>query len=188
MNRRSPNNDMHRSRRRAILMLRPLPCGGPVMSSVRRPNWELVVMFETQISSDHRHRNIFIGIVFLVCFCLAASMVLLWSYIFSDSSDDRFVPITFNSTQWKEAATDNSKYGLRVRMIDDLLGAYKLEGKSRAEIIDLLGEPEDNRGLKEWDMVYCLGPERSWISMDAEWLVLRLNERQEVIECRVITT
>ncbi len=145
-------------------------------------------MFETQISSDTRHRNILIAIVLTVCIGVGGGILFLWSYLLSSSSDERFVPRSFDSAQWKEAPARSPTPAIRIRMIDDLLSAHKLEGKSRAEIVSLLGEPDDNPGLLEWDMVYCLGPERSWISMDAEWLVLRLNEQQQVTEYKVITT
>lgn len=36
-------------------------------------------------------------------------------------------------------------------------------------------------------MVYWLGPERGLLGMDSERLVLRLDERQQVSEHRVVT-
>jgi hypothetical protein len=72
-------------------------------------------------------------------------------------------------------------------MVDDLLKRHSLDEMTRAEVVALLGEPDDTPYFREWDMVYWLGPERGLIGIDSEWLVLRLDEHQQVIEHRVVT-
>ena len=61
----------------------------------------------------------------------------------------------------------------RTAIVDDLLSDYDLIGKTHEEIRYLLGEESYPRfGVTENDMVYCLGPERGFISIDDEWLVI----------------
>lgn len=66
--------------------------------------------------------------------------------------------------------------GGRNPMADDLVRTGVLLGKSQAEVIDLLGPPPLTGYFSEWDVVYRLGPERSWLSLDSEWLVLRMKD------------
>ena len=61
----------------------------------------------------------------------------------------------------------------RVNMVDDLLNHYSLEGLSRSEIMNLLGNETEGAYFKEVDnMVYYLGNERGFISIDSEWLII----------------
>ena len=48
-------------------------------------------------------------------------------------------PVSFNKEKWK--AGDARE---RANMVDDLLRNHKLRGKSRSEILELLGEPRDS--------------------------------------------
>ena len=72
-------------------------------------------------------------------------------------------------------------------MVDNLLAHRKLIGNSRQEILELLGEPEHTGYFKEYDMVYWLGPERSFISIDSESLVLKLDQAGRVSEYCILT-
>ena len=81
--------------------------------------------------------------------------------------------IKFNSEQWKNAdAVDN---GIRIKMVDDLIHHDKLAGMTREQIILLLGEPASHGYFEEYDLVYWLGPERGFISIDSEWLCINLK-------------
>jgi hypothetical protein len=70
-------------------------------------------------------------------------------------------------------------------MADWLVGSGTLRGKTRQDVITLLGEPSDEGYFRKWDLVYWLGPERGYFSIDSEWLVLRLGRDDRVIECRI---
>jgi hypothetical protein len=50
----------------------------------------------------------------------------------------------------------------------------------------LLGEPSDEGYFREWDFVYWLGPERSYMGIDSEWLVVRLGRDGRVTEYRIV--
>ena len=62
----------------------------------------------------------------------------------------------------------------RTRIVDDLLSDYELVGMTEEEIRALLGGHDNESGyfLQEDRLGYWLGPERGWISIDSEWLVL----------------
>lgn len=62
--------------------------------------------------------------------------------------------------------------GERVNIVDDFLNDYELKGMPKDEVTALLGMPtvtEDNK------IVYYLGGERGFISIDSEWLVISFN-------------
>jgi len=39
----------------------------------------------------------------------------------------------------------------------------------------MLGEPTATSHFREYDLVYVLGNERGWMSIDSEWLLLKLD-------------
>ena len=57
---------------------------------------------------------------------------------------------------------------------------------SREQAIQILGDPDKTAYFKHWDMVYWLGPERSFISIDSEWLVFRLDAQKKISEYQVV--
>lgn len=93
----------------------------------------------------------------------------------------------FDSAAWR---ANESRVGTgppRIDMIDNLLARHELLGRTRPEVVALLGEPEDTDYFSNFDMVYWLGPERGFIRIDSEWLVLRLGETGRVAERRVVS-
>ena len=78
------------------------------------------------------------------------------------------------------------KQGVRLGTADRLVGSGTSRGETRQDVIKLLGDPSDEGYFREWDLVYWLGPERGFISIDSEWLVVRLGRDGRVIECRIV--
>jgi outer membrane protein assembly factor BamE (lipoprotein component of BamABCDE complex) len=77
----------------------------------------------------------------------------------------------FDPVAWRD---DNQvQQGVRLAMADRLVARRTLQGKTRAEVLELLGEPTPTGRFHDWDLVYWLGPERSYFSIDSEWLVVR---------------
>jgi outer membrane protein assembly factor BamE (lipoprotein component of BamABCDE complex) len=72
-------------------------------------------------------------------------------------------------------------------MVDDLLARYPLVGMTRAEVVRLLGEPPPAEYFRNFDLVYWLGPERGFASIDSEWLVLQLDPNGRVVQAKVVT-
>ena len=97
--------------------------------------------------------------------------------------------MAFDSATWKASPPDALSHdSIRLRMVDDFLKSHHPVGKSRAEIVALLGEPDITGYFHNYDMVYLLGLERRYpVAIDSEWLVLRLNSANIVIEARLTT-
>ncbi len=96
-----------------------------------------------------------------------------------------FDSMAFDSPTWKASPSEFSHDSVRLRMVDDFLKSHHPVGKSRAEIVALLGEPDNTPYFHNYDMVYHLGQERNSLPIDSEWLVLRLNSANIVIEARL---
>ncbi|TCJ02376.1 hypothetical protein [Cytobacillus praedii] len=74
----------------------------------------------------------------------------------------------------------------RVYMIDDLLSRTKLIGLSKEEVIMLLGKPDAIERFKDDNtIVYYLGNERGFISIDSEWLVIWFDNAETVLNYKV---
>jgi len=83
-------------------------------------------------------------------------------------------PLPFDRAVWNAEAEDVEDFR-RHRMADSLVQERRLLGKSRAEVISMLGEPTATSHFREYDLVYVLGNERGWMSIDSEWLLLKLD-------------
>lgn len=82
----------------------------------------------------------------------------------------------FNSTAWKSTLNaEVTNQPIRQKMVDDLLSRYRLVGMKKKEIDHLLGKPPATGYFKDFDYVYWLGPERSFISIDSEWLCIKFK-------------
>jgi hypothetical protein len=93
----------------------------------------------------------------------------------------------FDAAAWRDSARVYSAAAVRGCMVDDLLDRHPMVGRSRAEVVALLGEPKPTSYFKEYGLVYWLGPERGFISIDSEWLVMRLDSVGRVTEVRLVT-
>lgn len=95
--------------------------------------------------------------------------------------------LDFNSERWKAASNRDASFNsVRLRMADSFLAGQRPVGKTRAQIVALLGEPERTPSPPDDEMVYYLGPERSAIPIDSEWLQLKLKDGV-VTEARIAT-
>lgn len=96
----------------------------------------------------------------IVAFCL-------WLDSLSNTPYTWREPIPFDREAWLAAADDPR--GARYLMLDDLLAKEPLEGRTRAEVKELLGPMLHSIGRAE----YYLGPEPSMVSVDS--ILLRLE-------------
>jgi len=94
----------------------------------------------------------------------------------------------FDPTTWRAAETApfNSD-APRLRMADGLLQSGKLLGKTSSEIDALLGPATVTDYFREFDLVYWLGAERSFMGIDSEWLVIKFASDGRVGEARIVT-
>lgn len=82
--------------------------------------------------------------------------------------------IPFESSQWKSHLEGQDP--IKLNMVDDLLSNHKLIGMSIASIEELLGKPPQSGYFKDYDYVYWLGPERSALGVDSEWLGIKFQD------------
>jgi hypothetical protein len=99
--------------------------------------------------------------------CILAVALVLGGGWFEFRPGRHFDPSLWNNSRTPESA--------RLRMADDLIRTQKLLGLTRHEVVTLLGEPPKTEYFKEFDLVYFLGPERGFMGVDSEWLVLKLG-------------
>jgi hypothetical protein len=93
----------------------------------------------------------------------------------------------FNAALWNDPKLSAEPTYVRLCMVDDLLAKYLLLGRPQAGVIELLGPPEPQNGFAGYDMVYRLGPERQFISIDYEWLVIKLDAAGHVSDAAIAT-
>lgn len=80
--------------------------------------------------------------------------------LFSSSCTD----IDFDSESWKSVENSESDWLVRWDMSDDLILSHGLVGKSKTEIIEMLGEATEKCETNNCDMRFDLGPCRRGIS------------------------
>jgi hypothetical protein len=117
-------------------------------------------------------------------FALAFVGAGMW-FFFGDSIRERWSRQRFDSVAWQSGQSRTN--AMRIRMVDDLMRRHIFRGMSRNQITAILGEPDETGYFKEWDMVYWLGPERSFMSVDSEWLVFRLDGQKKVTDYKIVT-
>jgi hypothetical protein len=97
-----------------------------------------------------------------------------------------FGPLPFVRSWW-QADDWLDPLHKRHRIADGLLLTGALVGKSRAEIVAMLGQPtETNPFSAEWSLVYMLGSERGLFAIDSEWLAMRLDVTDSVTQAAII--
>ena len=96
-------------------------------------------------------------------------------------------PLPFVESWWNANNYEwNDSLHKRARIADRLISSDALIGKSRTEIVQMLGEPPPPEYFREWDMVYNLGAERGFISIDSEWLVIRLGSTGNATQATIL--
>jgi hypothetical protein len=108
-------------------------------------------------------------------------------FVFVPSADDYAHRTTFDPKAWRDRSLDQDpSWPTRLRMVDDLIAAKRLDNLGRGEVLSLLGPPDDTDKWKDWHLVYWLGPERGVFRIDSEWLVIRLDAAGRVATYRIV--
>jgi hypothetical protein len=103
------------------------------------------------------------------------------------TKDDNAHRRAFDPAQWRTPPpNDDVQWPMRLRMVDDLIASKRLDGLRRDELQRLLGPPDQTDKWKDWDLVYWLGPDRSYFRIDSEWLVVRFDRAGRVGAYRLI--
>ena len=115
---------------------------------------------------------------------LVVGVVALWASPYAQTADDS---IPFDATVWAQG--ENAKFSTiapRLRMADGLIKSRVLLGKSRSEVKAMLGVPTQTNKFRDYDLVYWLGAERGYMSIDSEWLAVRFGDTGNVIEASIV--
>jgi hypothetical protein len=94
-------------------------------------------------------------------------------------------PLPFDRPTWDDKTWNDPRHK-HARIADRLISSGALIGKSREELITLLGQPPPPEYFRDWDLVYNLGAERGYMSIDSEWLVIRLDSTGRATEATIV--
>lgn len=87
----------------------------------------------------------------------------------------RITHVEFSSDKWKNWKESEAEWSLRWDMMNSLRNNYELQGMSKDEIIELLGEPESQT---QTEFLYYLGMAKKGI--DTGTLTIKFNETGKV--------
>jgi hypothetical protein len=116
---------------------------------------------------------------------IASPFLILFGVLAAGDTEERRHRLAFDSAVWK-ASLSTQDDPIRLRMVDDLLRRYRLRGMRQDELIALLGDPPKTDYFSDYQIVYWLGPERGFISIDSEWLAVRIGPDQRVTDARIV--
>ena len=113
-----------------------------------------------------------------------ATILILFTILYMTYS----MPLPFVSSIWNvDNNTLNNKFSLRHRIADGFILTERLIGVQKKDVQKLLGIPPETGYFKKWDLVYYLGQERGFLGIDSEWLVLKIDENNKVVETRIVS-
>ncbi|MEO9633217.1 MAG: hypothetical protein ABJF89_04365 [Parasphingorhabdus sp.] len=117
--------------------------------------------------------------------CLVVIILLVGTALAWASFEFGYMPrASFDVDKWK--LSEDTKSHPRLTMVDSLIESGLLDGKSREDVFTLLGHPPETGYFRDWDAVYWLGPERGFIRIDSEWLVIRFDDAGRVSEYQLM--
>lgn len=128
-------------------------------------------------------RQIAKGLFFLVLVGCILFLLVVVFFVARPSISSYLNRRDFNSQEWKSHLDDRNP--IKINMVDKLLENYQLVGKTRQEVESLLGKPSATGYFKDYDFVYWLGPERSIMSIDSEWLGIKF-QNDKVIKVELL--
>ena len=120
-----------------------------------------------------------IGVAVTICVVAVAR----WFFL-GDTIQEHMRRRPFDAAAWRGEKTLTND--VRIRMVDDLLRRHSFRGMTREQVTAIAGDPDKTEYFKNWDLVYWLGPERGWMSIDSQWLVFRLDSQKKVADYRIV--
>jgi hypothetical protein len=111
--------------------------------------------------------------------------IYLFGRIGYDDLREHLRRIPFDSASWQDERQVVGHDPVRIRMVDDLINSRLLDHRSRNEVEKLLGPVPPEHYFQEYDLVYWLGPERDFMGIDSEWLVIKFDKNGIVSEYRL---
>lgn len=104
--------------------------------------------------------------------CIVIIMIFLYLYF------KQFNTVKFDSHKWKNWKESESELYLRWDMTQYLMKNHTLNGKTKTQIINLLGEPERKSQNK---FEYYIGHSRVGWGIDTGTLIIFFNDKDTVI-------
>lgn len=93
----------------------------------------------------------------------------------------------FDPARWRAPAdTSEVFWPTRLRMVDDLLARKVLQGLDRDSVRALLGPSNQGTPDSARTVRYYLGPERDWIRIDGEELVIQFDASGRVVDAGTV--
>jgi outer membrane protein assembly factor BamE (lipoprotein component of BamABCDE complex) len=96
-------------------------------------------------------------------------------------------PLPFVASWWNVDSEQGTALQTRYRVADRLTSSGRLNGMTQTEVVALLGAPTDTDKFKDHRLVYVLGPERGFISIDYEWLAIDFDPAGKVSKAAVVS-
>ena len=134
----------------------------------------IVVVLRIVLGRRVRAGSYFLGTI-------APPFLLISWFLFGDVFDEWMHLRTFDAVAWRvqESTEQDSMWPPRLCMVDDLMASRRLIGMTKTQVVELLGPPEPEGfpfGANASDIHYYLGPDRGFIRIDSEWLLLKFGE------------
>lgn len=97
-------------------------------------------------------------------------------------------PVAFHRALWLQGERAGfTTDAPRLRMANGLVQSRVLIGLHRTQVEAMLGPQTPGEYFKpEYQYVYWLGAERGYISIDSEWLALKLDAQGVVTEAQIV--
>ena len=100
---------------------------------------------------------------------------------------DRCGTRDFDRASWHDSSRIGGREAIRGCMVDHLLSTHDFLGWSADSVVAVLGPPTATDYFRGAGLVYWLGPERGFMSIDSEWLVLTVDSAGRVVSANVRT-
>jgi hypothetical protein len=113
----------------------------------------------------------------IVSLLLLSPYLLLYGSVSYGAVREHLHRIPFDSAKWQNSELVDGNDPIRIRMVDDLMKSRRLDGRSVEEVRKLLGKRTDTDSFEEYELVYWLGPERGFMGIDSEWLVISFDDK-----------
>lgn len=116
-----------------------------------------------------------------------AGTALLVVYLWLHTGDKQ---LPFDKKEWIYGTNGNQMHFPRLEMADDLIAKKTLYRMDKKDVVLMLGEAtkmDIQWGEKEhFDLLYWLGPERGFMSVDSEWLGIAFDNKGKVLEYKLV--
>jgi len=131
-----------------------------------------------------------VGSLMIACLVALVSLIasIDWAYTKWEESFD----IEFDLQLWNQGSRERlySEFATkidapRIKMCRDIINKKLLLGKTKAEITDFLGKPDNFPFWEPWGFNYWVGLQRGPMKMDSAWLAIRFDDTHHAVEVKM---